>query len=1351
MKRRMQKNLEKPISGYFSKINAFHVFAISILILAIFTRLIGLGDRVMSHDEVNHVVPSFDLFTGRGYRHDPVTHGPLQFHLMALSYFLFGDNDFSSRLPHALISIATVGFVMVYFKRYLGKYGALAAGLLFAISPFMMFYGRYARNDAICAFLSVVAIYAVLRYLESGGAKYLVLFSVMLSLNFAAKETAYIFTAILMVFVFILAVFDFMKSKQIMRDQRIRFLISNLLAFGIIAILVVVSIFMTRNTSERILSGQILLSLPAAGVTYTFSEVIRISYNLLIIALPIALPLIASLVLLYLAKDRLMWSLLKNSRSFDLVLLNCILVLPILAPFLVKFSGLNPIAYTDPYTIMANFIYLFYFSGLGIMVGMVWNKEDWWKYGLIFYGIYVVFFSTFFTNTAGLLTGPIGSLGYWLAQQTERRGGQPDYYYALILLPIYEFLSVFGSVVAFIIGLRRKNFWNDPIQTESQEEVIDEEVIPGLQSVPVPAIFLYFSIMSLIAYSVAGEKMPWLSLHIVFPLILGAAWAINETIGKFANLERDNRKRWVLFGKVAVFVFIFAFTTLRLLGNQPPFQGKTQAQLQATNHFIFLLIILFASGYLILEEIKKRDLKSFWITSLLFLFLLMSFLTFRTAYQATFINYDYPYEFLVYAHAADGPKIVLDQIEEISRRTTQGLNIKVAYDNHGLYPYWWYLRDYPNKIVYLESPTRALEEAPLIIAGSDKYAKIDAIVRDNYYAYEYMRLWWPMQDYWNLDFNRIKNAVVDKNLRQAIFNIWLNRDYELYAQVTDNQHLTLGNWLPSEKMRFYVRKDIAAQMWQLNNPSALQVIETVDPYAGNMISRQPDLFFGRQGSFAGDLSSPKGLDVSKDGSIFVADTNNNRIQQFSPTGEILNIWGTYASVIDGPAPGGTLNQPWDVAVSDDGFVYVADTFNHRIIKFSNSGQFIKMIGVFAQGTNPDSLWGPRGIVIDPLGNVLITDTGNKRVVVYDSDLNYITQFGSAGIDSGQFDEPVGIAISANGEVAVADTWNRRVQIFRPDESGLIYSPIGEFSVEAWFGQSLDNKPFLTFSPYGTILLSDPEGARILEFTLGGEFVRGWQDLSISSDLFSQPYGLDYDPAGNLWVADASMNVLMRINFKGNEIESGETINEEDDSDSGVTIPAFPENTQGLVINSLADALMDNSGETIYQLDVVLNEWVPVIPNSIQVILPDGFEIKKDESKIWHILTQDGTALYTFDQLNFEWTDLLSSNNNEKDASELATAVQTCEGANPSRISGIGAIARVINSLIPLRYSPNAQEQNIITGLPIGSRLEITSNPFCIPYHEGANLWWGVKTSFGESGYVAEGSAISPVYYLEEVQ
>jgi NHL repeat. len=68
-------------------------------------------------------------------------------------------------------------------------------------------------------------------------------------------------------------------------------------------------------------------------------------------------------------------------------------------------------------------------------------------------------------------------------------------------------------------------------------------------------------------------------------------------------------------------------------------------------------------------------------------------------------------------------------------------------------------------------------------------------------------------------------------------------------------------------------------------------------------------------------------------------------------------------------------------------------------------------------------------VIDQQGNLLVTDTGNKRVMVFDQNLNFITQFGGAGFDAGEFDEPVGIAVSQDGKIVVADTWNRRVQNF----------------------------------------------------------------------------------------------------------------------------------------------------------------------------------------------------------------------------------------------------------------------------------------------------------------------------------
>src|SRR5512140_3423587 len=93
--------LERPLSTWIPRINIETIIIAVILILAVASRFYHVDLRVMSHDETNHVVPSYDLYQGRGYRHDPVTHGPFQFHIVALSYFLFGDSDFSSRVPAA--------------------------------------------------------------------------------------------------------------------------------------------------------------------------------------------------------------------------------------------------------------------------------------------------------------------------------------------------------------------------------------------------------------------------------------------------------------------------------------------------------------------------------------------------------------------------------------------------------------------------------------------------------------------------------------------------------------------------------------------------------------------------------------------------------------------------------------------------------------------------------------------------------------------------------------------------------------------------------------------------------------------------------------------------------------------------------------------------------------------------------------------------------------------------------------------------------------------------------------------------------------------------------------------------
>jgi predicted membrane-bound mannosyltransferase len=178
--------------------NEIALFA-GIILLALVTRFYDLGSRVMSHDESLHTYFSWLLYRGQGYQHTPMMHGPFQFHALALSYFLFGVSDFTARIPAVLFSIATVWMVW-YWRRYLGKWGALIAGFLMVISPYMLYYGRYVRNESFAGFAGILLLYSVLRYLDTGEKRYLYFITAATILHFTSKETAFIYTAQVLIF-----------------------------------------------------------------------------------------------------------------------------------------------------------------------------------------------------------------------------------------------------------------------------------------------------------------------------------------------------------------------------------------------------------------------------------------------------------------------------------------------------------------------------------------------------------------------------------------------------------------------------------------------------------------------------------------------------------------------------------------------------------------------------------------------------------------------------------------------------------------------------------------------------------------------------------------------------------------------------------------------------------------------------------------------------------------------------------------------------------------------------------------------------------------------------------------------
>ena len=210
--------------------------------------------------------------------------------------------------------------------------------------------------------------------------------------------------------------------------------------------------------------------------------------------------------------------------------------------------------------------------------------------------------------------------------------------------------------------------------------------------------------------------------------------------------------------------------------------------------------------------------------------------------------------------------------------------------------------------------------------------------------------------------------------------------------------------------------------------------------------------------------------------------------------------------------------------------YVADTWNNRIQKFTADGRFIRMWGFFgAPADGPEAFYGPRGLAVDSQGRVFVADTGNKRIVVFDANGEYITQFGTPGMGNGQLDEPVAVALDSFGNVYVTDTWNMRIQVFAPDAAGQIYSSIAEWLVDGWYGQSVENKPFITVGANGLVTVTDPELCRLITFSPGGQAVKvveGCQDGTLM-----MPIGITADESGGLWVSNAGDGTLVHFQLQ----------------------------------------------------------------------------------------------------------------------------------------------------------------------------------------------------------------------------
>lgn len=931
--------------------------ALTLACAVILTRLIGLGERVMSHDESLHVYYSWLLATGKGFIHTPMMHGPFLFESTALINILLGANDFTSRLIPLILGSFIAIVIPQLLKPWLGRSGTLIASLLFLISPYVLYYSRYIRHDILVIAWMLLAVYSIFGYLFQRKERYLVIFVAALALMFSTMEITFIYLAIFASYLLVRIGWKYgVRWKVITTSPE----------FDLLVLMVTLGAFFSST---------------------------------------IALPII-----------NLFFSRLTGAAFVDLSVLGS--------------QGTEWMSNPSGVRLWALFGV---FSVVSTGLGIVWGSQRWLKLACLFLGIDLLLFTTFFTNPTGIASGFIGSLGYWLSQQGVARGGQPWYYF-LIVFPIYEYLPLIGGIgAAILFFIRRKQ-------------------LPELARNFIP-FALWWAAGIFLALSLAGEKMPWLSTHITVPFLLLAAWWIGQMVEGI----------WV-------------------------------------------------------DDVIHSKPKGFFKRMGLVAIGIVTLLTMRTSFFVNYINYDDSTEYIDYAHGAPGVKWVLDDIQSIATHTGTGEDLKIAYDSDVSWPMSWYLKDYPNSSFYGSQPNREALDAPVVLAGPSNWNKVELMLGSRYHRFEVIRMWWPIEDYKNLTWGRIRKALANPDLRAALWDILWKRDYTRYSSLTGTSLKPPTDWPLAEKMRVYVRKDIALQMLSLSlGPSVLADIpQQADAYVNIQKTIKPEFVIT-----TGELNTPRNLAISRDGSIYVVDSGNSRIAKYNSQGELLLSWGSRTPDGQSPPAAGTLNEPWGIALDGDGNVLVADTWNHRIQKFDSQGKFVVEWGSSGLASDGlDRLWGPRGIAVASDGRLYVTDAGNKRVVVFSSEGTALFEFATGG--DGQLDEPVGIALGPEGYIYVADTWNMRVVVFSPEGKY-----ISSFNVQGWGSSSVDNKPYLSVGPDNRIYLTDPEGYRVIVFSASGEPLAAFGQYGPEDGSFGLPNGLALGPDGSLWIVDAGNNRVVK--------------------------------------------------------------------------------------------------------------------------------------------------------------------------------------------------------------------------------
>jgi len=236
--------------------------------------------------------------------------------------------------------------------------------------------------------------------------------------------------------------------------------------------------------------------------------------------------------------------------------------------------------------------------------------------------------------------------------------------------------------------------------------------------------------------------------------------------------------------------------------------------------------------------------------------------------------------------------------------------------------------------------------------------------------------------------------------------------------------------------------------------------------------------FGGEGEGDGEFRWANGIDVDKNGNIYVADVRSNRVQKFTSNGIFITSYGSPE------LSSGMFYSPNGIAVNDK-HVYVTQIYYvSRIQKFDLFGSFIKLWGLYEPVNYQFD--DPQLVSLDPNGNVFIVEKNNHLVKKFNSEGTYLLTWGTLGSELGQFESPVGITINDSGQVYVADTGNNRIQKFTNNGGYL-----GSWGTEGSNPGQFNSPTALDLDSAGNIIVLDQGNERIQIFNTEGTYLSSW--------------------------------------------------------------------------------------------------------------------------------------------------------------------------------------------------------------------------------------------------------------------